>query len=256
MSCESRVGPYTYTFYNQQQQQRRPYLLQTAVAVLVNDPFSPTFSLSRTVSSRSALRLLSFVHLLSSGLCPLLVRLLSAMLARASLLLRPMARVPSPAAGLAARSVLVVPSRCFSYSNQNKPETKEAANEALTDAKAGKTAAEVKQHKATTGDRPLARESGAAGAKATKDNAVRRGTTPHTAHRQQAAANHADSLSLSLSLSRSLVAPAALCGSALCSVCYSDCGQTSSSKPVNRSDAGPDVLREKGKKSNKTDVSN
>jgi len=32
--------------------------------------------------------------------------------------------------------------------------------------------------------------------------------------------------------------------------------QTSDSQPVNRSDAGPDVLREKGQKSNKTDVSN
>ena len=32
--------------------------------------------------------------------------------------------------------------------------------------------------------------------------------------------------------------------------------QTNSAQPVNRSDAGPDVLREPGKTTNKTDVSN
>ena len=74
--------------------------------------------------------------------------------------------------------------RLLSYSNQNKPETKEAANEALTDAKAGKTAAEVQHHKKSTGGQPLARESGAAGAKATKDNAVSHTLTPQGALRR------------------------------------------------------------------------
>ena len=92
------------------------------------------------------------------------------MLSRASFMLGRVVRVSSrPALSGGAPSSLSV--RLFSYSNQNKPETKEAANEALTDAKAGKAAAEVQHHKATTGGQPLARESGAAGAKATKDNA-------------------------------------------------------------------------------------
>lgn len=94
------------------------------------------------------------------------------MLGRASLLLAPSARVSQ-------RAVFGLPSiRRFSYSNQNKPESKEAANEALADAKAGKTAADVKQHKKNTGGAPLSRESGAAGAKATLDNAVTH-TTQH-----------------------------------------------------------------------------
>jgi len=90
------------------------------------------------------------------------------MLARASLL--------APAARLSHRALFAVPSlraRHFAYGNENKPETKETANEALKDAKAGKTAGEVQQHKATTGGKPLARETGSAGAKATLDNAVR-----------------------------------------------------------------------------------
>ena len=80
-----------------------------------------------------------------------------------------------------SRRVLSAPStrlspafvRRFAYGNENKPESKETANEQLKEAAAGKSAAEVKQHKASTGGKPLARESGAAGAKATLDNAVR-----------------------------------------------------------------------------------
>ena len=107
------------------------------------------------------------------------------MLGRASLALAPAARVSHRAVTVSAASSVRV--RLFSYSNQNKPETKEAANEALSDAKAGKTAAEVAHHKATTGGQPLARESGAAGAKATHDNAVShtRNTTQHNTIRGQ-----------------------------------------------------------------------
>ena len=142
------------------------------------------------------------------------------------------------AAHVSQRRLFACPSiltRRFSYTNQNKPETKEAANEALADAQAGKTAAEVKHHKATTGGAPLARESGAAGAKATLDNAVSSQAPHDTAH--------------SLWLTHTPLAHSSAC-------CCPVCVQTSSSQPVNRSDAGPDVLREKGKKSNKPDISN
>ena len=120
------------------------------------------------------------------------------MLGRAGLVLRrPAARVLSSQRW----ELCAVLGRGMAYSNENKPETKEAANEALADAKAGKTASEVKQHKATTGNQPLARESGAAGAKAAHDNAVThththththtlRHTTWHTGHSSRPPATH------------------------------------------------------------------
>jgi len=49
--------------------------------------------------------------------------------------------------------------RQFSYSNQNKPESKKNVNEDIGDAKAGKTRNEVNKHRAESGGKSMAGET-------------------------------------------------------------------------------------------------
>jgi len=109
------------------------------------------------------------------------------MLSRTSLVLRPLVR--------SHLATLSVPIRT-AYSNQNKPETKKNTNQAINDAKAGKSAAEVKEQRKEEGGHSMTGETIEGASKEAKGNVT--------------AANEG--------------------------------------KPVNRPDAGPDVLREKGQK--------